>query len=128
MDIIKYRKMYLSENWGINQFVMVRKSVGSGRTPHGHSSWTNHPFVSTGQAFWINDSELCVGYKMNTDPDVFRPIFSHKRQRLLDRVHSTIVNPSNFWNRVKWRYYFTLCHIKTLPLECADYIVEFMYR
>lgn len=121
MDVIAYRKIYLAENWGLNRFNMVRHNAV--RRAYG----TNHPLVLSGQAFWHTDNELCLGYELETNPDIFRPIFSHKRQRLLDGVHSQIVNPTQFWNRVKRRYYFAISRITKLPLECVICIVNYIY-
>ena len=47
--------------------------------------------------------------------------------RFLDDVNSDIITSKKFWNKVKLRYYSSLCKIKKLPLECADYIVRFIY-
>ena len=121
MDIIKYRKIYLNNNWGQNHFTAIKQKVS------GTFNVYNHPLVLTGQAFWLNDNELCIGYEFNTNPEIFRPIFSHKRQRLLDGVHSNIPNPCAFWNRIKRRYYYIISHIKNLPLECVEHIVRFTY-
>lgn len=123
MDIIKYRKMYLSGNGGNSRFIMIKHKVDY----HGRTSHFAHPLVVSGGAFWVNDTELCLGYELNTNSTIFRPIFSHKRQCLLDELHSNIVNPTTFWNRVKRRYYFTISRVKKLPLECVIGIVTFIY-
>ena len=130
MDVMKYRKWYLSENWGENRFRMVIYSIDNDyRMPSILIDDTikNHYLVLTGKAFWINDWQLCVGYELEANRDIFRPIFSHKRQRFLDDVNSDIITSKKFWNKVKLRYYSSLCKIKKLPLECADYIVRFIY-
>ena len=133
MNVMLYRKLYLTENWGDNRFSQVKhKVVGVKRlqNPDRRTLFDkiqNHPFVSSGRAYWINDNELCTGYQLRTTPEVFRPIFSHKRQRLLTAVHADIVNPSTFWQAVRTRYWFTVCQLKQLPLECVDCIVRFIY-
>lgn len=128
MDIIKYRKIYLKYNWGENHFSAIKQKVyGTYNVSNAFTHSTNHPLVLSGQAFWFNDNELCIGYELNTHPEIFRPIFSHKRQRLLDEVHSKIQNPCRFWNRIKRRYYYIISHIKNLPLDCVKHIVKFTY-
>lgn len=135
MNAMLYRKLYLTENWGPNRFSQVKhKVVGVKRLQKWYpdrrtlfDKIQNHPFVSSGRAYWINDNELCMGYQLRTNPEVFRPIFSHKRQRLLTVVHADIVHPSTFWQAVRRRYWFTVCQLKQLPLECVDCIVRFIY-
>ena len=97
MDIIKYRKLYLEENWGQNRF------------------------------YQITDYEMCIGYKLTENPEIFRPIFSYKRQRLLDKVNKDIYNPINFWNKVKSKYFLTLSENKKIPLDCVKIIINFIY-
>ena len=99
----------------------------------------NHPLVSSHKAYWINDHELCVGYELIENPEIFRPIFSHKRQRLLDRMHKfgknndeddkghTIDNPYKFWNKIKSKYFKEIYKIKKIPVECINYIVKFIW-
>ena len=118
MNVLLYRKIYLSENWGSNEFSMLNVGVEYRK---------NHPLVASGQAFWVNDSELCIGYHLNANPAVFRPVFSHKRQRLLEVVNADILHPSTFWHAVRMRYWQTICHLKQLPLACVDCIVRFLY-
>jgi hypothetical protein len=120
MDVILYRKLYLSENWGFNCFSQIKKN-GFRRLKIWYLTQTNE------EGFWINDHELCVGYELRSNPAIFRPVFSHKRQRLLDVVHTDIVRPSQFWRTVRMRYWQALCKIKHLPLECVDHVVRFIY-
>jgi len=118
MDTFKYRRWYLSENWSTNAFHTVTHMVGIHQ---------NHPRVLSGEAFWIDDSSLCIGYELRSDPRVFRPIFSHRRQRLLSKVHVGIIHPIVFWNRLRNKYYLCMAKLKQLPLECVEYIVRFIY-
>lgn len=133
MDVIKYRQIYLKYNWGQNHFDAIKQKVDGmynvyNARAHGiNHPFLNHPLVLSGQAFWLNNNELCIGYELNTHPGIFRPIFSHKRQRLLDGVHSKILNPYRFWNRIKRRYFYIMSRIKNLPLECVKHIVKFTY-
>ena len=136
MNVILYRKLYLSRNWGSNCFSQLKHTVVEVERlqkwyPDRRTLFDNiqnHPFVNSGRAFWINDNELCMGYQLRTNPQVFRPIFSIKRQRLLNVVHADIIHPSNFWRTVRMRYWQNLCLLKQLPLECVDCIVRFIYK
>lgn len=133
MNITLYRKLYLSENWGSNRFTKIKQKVVAFQKPN---VWKNnrvirvdynHPSVLSGHAYWVNDRELCVGYRLLSNPSVFRPIFSHRRQRLLDQVNVEILRPTNFWWAVRMRYWTTICNVKQLPLDCVDCIVRFIY-
>ena len=135
MDITLYRKLYLSGNWGSNRFTMIKhKIVGFKKLKVWKNNRVirvdyrnNHPSVLSGNAYWVNDRELCVGYQLQSNPTVFRPIFSHRRQRLLDQVNAEILRPTHFWRAVRMRYWTTVCNIKQLPLDCLDCIVRFIY-
>jgi hypothetical protein len=137
MNVILYRKWYLSENWGSNRFTKIKHTVVETQqldvwkhnrvTQVGDHPRNNHPLVLSGKAYWANDRELCVGYRLQSSPTVFRPIFSHRRQQSLDRVNGDIIHPTKFWWAVRMRYWMTICHIQKLPLDCADCIVRFIY-
>ena len=126
MDAIKYRKLYLQHNWDVNSFIMVRKKLPRWNFRE-HYGAGNHRDVLSGKCFWINNTELCMGYEMITNETIFRPIFSHKRQRLLDKVHLNIINPIKFWNKIKSRFFTTLSEKKNIPLECIMHIIPYVY-
>ena len=136
MDAIKYTKIYLERRRGLNKFTMVKIITNKVLTPHTtksdnifyHKHYWSHPKVKSGEAFWVRDYELCVGYVLRKNTAIFRPIFSHKRQDLLNEVHLDITNPKKFWDNIKSRYYLELSKISNLPLECVGYIVTFMYQ
>ena len=126
MDVIKYRKLYLSENWGENRFRMIKYRVVNGYNyTRVFNRWfgANHPLVTSGKAYWINKDELCTGYKLDSNPKIYRPIFSHKRQRLLDEIIKDIINPYKFWNKVRTQYFASLYKIKNLPVVCIENII-----
>ena len=130
MDTIKYRKLYLSYNWGDNRFNMIRKSVDlEHRRDHlcTIDLQRNHPLVLSGNAYWITHNQLCIGYELNENSEVFRPIFSHKRQRLIDILIPSIKNPVKFWKNIKSRYFLSIAKIKKLPIVCIDNIVMYIY-
>lgn len=140
MDVFKYRHYCLSCNWGINRFQQVIYNVGEDVaedrvfiTSYGRI----HPLVLSKKAFWINKEELCIGYTLDLNPEVFRPIFSQSRQMILDRVHDeetdeegnkeqNIRNPFKYLNKIKTRYFNTLYQKRNLPTVCIRYIIMFL--
>ena len=139
MNAQKYHKIYLQEN----KFVMIKEKINIPRCfpcPYSINFQRSHPKVLSGEAFWITHNKLCVGYNFetNTNTNIFRPIFSHKRQRLLDRIHkfngvnetdkgNTIYNPKKFWNKVKSKYFIILFKVKKLPIVCIEKIINMIY-
>ena len=136
MDTIKYRKWYLSENWGENRFTMLEFLVELTQLQFRQNNrimtvdfQRNHPKVLSGEAYWITHTKLCIGYELDSNPGIYRPIFSHKRQRLLDKVNLNIIKPYKFWNKIKSGYFMSLAkiHSKKIPIECINNIVMFTY-
>ena len=127
MDVIKYRKLYLSENWRENRFIEIIKYVGLEQQHIRQHYQRNHPLVLSGNAYWITHDQLCIGYELSENPEVFRPIFSHKRQRLMDILIPSIKNPVKFWKNLKSRYFLSIAKIKKLPIVCIDNIVMYIY-
>lgn len=134
MDIQKYRKWYLEENWGQNRFTMIEFYVEFPelRVIRNNRIMTidfqrNHPKVLSGEGYWITHNKLCIGYKLRENPEIFRPIFSYKRQRFLDKVNLDIKKSKKFWDKVKSKYFKQLCKIKKVPIECSKHIVNFIY-
>ena len=108
MDTVKYRRLCLGS--GQNKFKMVKKVVDldyneKSSTRFHWASMTydmqkNHPLVLSGNAFWQTHNELCIGYILVTNNDVFRPIFSHARQRILDQMNFVFPRYINhFWGK-----------------------------
>jgi len=148
MNSTLYRKIYLKYNWDDNQFTMIKeKNIKPVcfSCPYSINFQRNHPKVLSGEAFWQTHNELCVGYHLSTNPDIFRPIFSHKRQRLLDKVHygkkedeesvyfsSFADNPNLRYARKK--YFVGLDEVtdtmnirqKKMPMECLENILSFI--
>jgi hypothetical protein len=134
MNSTKYTKIILHENWANNNFAMIKEKV----TCFYFSDFINfqmyHPKILSGEAFWITPVELCVGYYLRTNPDIFRPIFSHKRQRLLDMVHNgkedddeySINNPHLGYARKK--YLVGLDEKKKIPMDCIEIILSFIHE
>jgi len=132
MDAQKYRKYYLSQNWGNNSFSIIKYKTANqlrnmSQEEEIYIRFSNHPLVKTGKAYWINDKELCIGYNSRDNPEIYRPIFSYKRQNLLNKVNSDMIKSKTFWNKIKLKYLLELSKIKKLPLDCSSYIVRFIY-
>ena len=146
MNSTQYRKIYLKNNWADNQFIMItEKNIKPVCFSYSINFQRNHPKVLSGEAFWQTHNELCVGYHLLTNSDIFRPIFSHKRQRILDKVHygkkeggesvyfsSFVDNPNLRYARKK--YLVGLDEVtstmnitrKKIPMECIEIILSFI--
>ena len=37
----------------------------------------NHPLVKSGYAFWISNNELCIGYRLKDNANIFRPVIKY---------------------------------------------------
>ena len=132
MNVTKYRKWYLHNNldhlYPHNTFLPMSCVVENWNTYRSEPGYNhNHPLVLAGNAYWISNNELCIGFTMRKNPEIFRPIFSHKRQRILNKVNKNILKPSKFWNKIKSRYFLSLSKIKKLPIDCVKNIVMFIY-
>lgn len=133
MNNEKYKKLYLQENWADNRFNMVKYYVEFKKLKIRKNNkiltidlQRNHPLVKNGNAFWITHNTLCIGYELSENPQIFRPIFSHKRQKIIDKLNPDIKNPSKFWNKIKSQYFLSLAKIRKLPVVCIDKIVMFV--
>ena len=97
MDLCKYRQYVVNSDpskldevmwnmrWNHNNktksltqiFMQVpprRRVFTSGLRP-GHTWYfaeENHPLVNKGDAFWANDTTLCLGYQLKNNHDIFR--------------------------------------------------------
>lgn len=136
MNSIKYRKWYLQENWGENKFIMIKENADSRFCPYSINFQRVHPKVESGEAFWTTRNKLCIGYHSLANPDIFRPIFSHKRQRLLDEVHGKneehgVYNPNFSYARKKYMVAFNeyiYLNNKLLPMDCVEIILSFIHE
>ena len=125
MNATKYRKWYLEENWKNNEFIMIKEKVVKFSSSSRFSFQISHPKVLSGEAYWITHNKLCLGYEMRKNPKIYRPVFSHKRQLLIDNVNKDIINSKKFWNKIKSKYFNSLSQIKKLPVDCINHIVMF---
>ena len=37
----------------------------------------NHPLVESGNAFWVSNNKLCIGYRLKENENVFRSVVNH---------------------------------------------------
>ena len=86
-------------------------------------NYINHPLVNSGNAYWINDTTLCLGYKLKNNHSIFRPIFSYKRQDLINNFQKDI--SKIVLKRKKCMNYIEFYRIKKIPKDVLDYIFEF---
>lgn len=49
-----------------------------------------HPLVEKKMAYWTDNNTLLLGYKLKDNDQIFRPIFSIEREKLLSKVRLTI--------------------------------------
>ena len=131
MNSIKYRKLYLSENHGFNNFIIIKEKVVLPccclLCPYSVNFQRDNPRVLSGEAYWIDYNQLCIGYISSKNSDIFRPVFSYKRQKILDKVNSDIINPYNFWKNVISKYFKTLYGKKNIPTECINHILKYIH-
>ena len=88
-------------------------------------SYKNHPLVNSGYAYWINDRELCLGYKLKSNELIFRPIFCNRRQDLINTFQEKI--SKIVLKREEKLLYIELARIKRLPIEIVDNIIRLAY-
>ena len=129
MDVSKYRKLLLGmpihTSYPGIRVTVVQKNLNN----WDYRNQGQHADVLSGKAFWMRWQTLCMGYEMNFERTIFRPIFGHGRQRLLDQVHLNIIKPDIFWKKVKSKYYkkLIIAMPKSVPIECIVHIIPYIY-
>lgn len=130
MDISKYRKyvvktdLFSDPNPPWNR---IFKHVSASLYLH-HNSWrfNNHPLVDQKIAYWSNDRTLCLGYQLQKNVNIYRPIFNLSRQKALDKVHVKL--PQVVLDREKKRLFLECLKIKILPVEIVNKILKIAYE
>lgn len=88
MNTLKYNDMFLCNivwNPGASQWYRCGVKVPT-RNP-----WARkHPLVGHGKGYWETDEFIVTGYSLKDIPDIYRPVFQHRRQKRLEKVHATI--------------------------------------
>ena len=85
----------------------------------------NHPLVNSHQAYWLNRTTLCLGYRLRNNPDIFRPIFNSNRQREIDRFQNNIKRVVE--KRKEKRAFIELFKIKRFPRVLVEKIIKLVY-
>ena len=134
MDITKYRRHVVNSPYVTNHlngepWEQVRVFV----PPHLRLRWNdytelctyNHPLVNSNQAYWSNNTTLCLGYRLRNNPDIFRPVFSHKRQRNINEFQNNIKRVVEKRNEI--RAFIELFKIKRFPRVLVEKIIKLAY-
>jgi len=84
-----------------------------------------HPLVQKQQAYWIDDNTLLKGYKLK-NTNVFRPIFTFKREHQLKVVREDILKFAKIFSSRSRSYFYkkTLLEITLLPEDIINEIVS----
>ena len=96
MDFMDFKQYYLGRLFNHNEtqsnWVQIKKNVDCGtRCFNNWYKKTNlHPIIQKGLGFWETDSVIVMGYKLRGHDDIICPIYSHKRNKLLNGVLNTI--------------------------------------
>ena len=133
MELSKYRKYIVNVNDNNNEYNFFNpewESVNM-NVPHWtHSSFTrswddNHQLINSGKAYWVNQTTLCLGYKLINNPVIYRPIFSYKRQEIINKFQKNISKV--VLKREKYLIYMELLKIKKFPIEIIDEFINILY-
>mgnify|MGYP006096462863 FL=1 len=137
MNITNYRKYVVNSPYVTNHILpenewdQVRKYVENWQRfnpavfGYTNSRHTVHPEVNSGKAYWTNYTTLCLGYKLRSNPDIFRPIFRHNHQQKINQFQCNIKRIVK--KRDQKRAFVELFKIKKIPSELIDKIVKLAY-
>lgn len=128
MDILTYRRIVV--NTDKNKY--FSKQIWNSENITVQPWWrytdlhtTNHPLVNSHKAYWTNNTTLCIGYIMIDNNDIFRPIFSHKRQVMINEFQPNIAIAVK--KRSEKMAYIALLKIKKLPVVLVEEIINLIY-
>lgn len=85
----------------------------------------NHPLVNSHQAYWLNRTTLCLGYRLRNNPDIFRSVFNHKRQRNINEFQNNIKRVVEKRNEIM--AFIELFKIKRFPRVLVEKIIKLAY-
>ena len=126
MNLQKYRDIVINVARGAVHFSQWQTKclrVPAHYYPQNFSN--NHPRVNKGDAYWTNNTTLVLGYLLVSNPSIFRPIFSHRRQDIINVFQSRI--PVIVHRRHKSRAFIELFKIKKLPRVLVEKIIYLVY-
>ena len=131
MDITKYRQHvvkspYVTNHLNGEPWEQVRVWV----PPHLRLRYDgihayNHPLVHSCEAYWSNNTTLCLGYRLRNNPDIFRSVFNHKRQRNINEFQNNIKRVVEKRNEI--RAFIELFKIKRFPRVLVEKIIKLAY-
>ena len=84
----------------------------------------NHPLVNKGIAYWTTDTTLCLGYFLKQMPTIYRPIFSHKREKQINKFLDNIPIVVN--KRKKYLIFVEMMRIRKIPSVIINEIMQFI--
>ena len=133
MDITKYRQHVVNSPYVTNHlngepWEEVRMFVPPHlrlRRSDNHISTYNHPLVNSGEAYWSNNTTLCLGYRLRNNPDIFRSIFGTNRQHNIDQFQNNIKRVVE--KRKEKRAFIELFKIKRFPRVLVEKIIKLAY-
>jgi len=141
MNITNYRKYVVNSPYVTNHILPenewdeVRKYVpdwqrfadirSSRHYLRGGDSIQNHPKVNSGEAYWANYTTLCLGYRLRSNPTIFRPIFRNNHQQKINQFQCNIKRIVK--KRDEKRAFVELFKIKKIPRVLIDKIIKLVY-
>ena len=136
MDITKYRQHVVNspyvtnhlngEPWEeVRMFVPPHLRLCVLLTTFDKVCTYNHPLVNSHQAYWLNRTTLCLGYRLRNSPDIFRPIFNSNRQHKIDQFQNNIKRVVE--KRKEKLAFIELFKIKQFPRVLVEKIIKLAY-
>lgn len=88
-----------------------------------------HPIVENGEGFWINDSEIVIGYRLRKNPSITRPIYNYRRELMFRKVKLYINRYMKFCIAIVRQKMIKkeLIKIKFLPIVIIQNILRYSY-
>ena len=88
-----------------------------------------HPIIDKGMGYWLNDSEIVIGYRLRTNPSITRPIFNYRREINFRKVKLYIHRYLKFKMALIRQKMIRkeLIKIKFLPIETIENILKYCY-
>ena len=95
MDLIKYRKYVVDNILWEKMKLDVSDWIDEYLSPMSVSCKNrfekiNHPLVNSGDAYWIDNKTLCLGYMLKSDSKTVMPIFNHNKQLTLKNLQTEL--------------------------------------
>ena len=132
MDISKYRQYVVNFPYVTNLLNSPWEQVREFVPPHlrlrrsdNRINTYNHPLVNSGEAYWSNNTTLCLGYRLRNNPDIFRPVFNYNRQHNIDQFQNNIKRVVE--KRKEKRAFIELFKIKRFPRVLVEKIIKLAY-